>query len=263
MNTLLVNKNGIILRVLKTEHEQFWSSLTKGEWEPETFEIFDRFITRDFTYLDIGAWIGPTLLYASHFAKEAYGFEPDPIAFNELAANLKLNSKLNNVKIYQTLIGNINGKVRFGNRHSCGDSQGSILFADRQTSWEVDSVRLENVVQREKIQPPLFIKIDIEGGEYSLVPSLKKLFRDTRPIVYLSLHPSFFFMSLYPGSTSLIKRILRRIKYVVAHMRLVMSLRAFRHIYDSHGNEINVFKSLVNVIFVKDMVEGNSILAMD
>lgn len=263
MNTMLINKNGIVLNVLETRHKQFWNDLAKNAWEAETFEIFDKFITKGVTYLDIGAWIGPTLFYAAHLAKEAYGFEPDPIAFSELAANLKLNSKLNNVKIYQTLIGNINGKVRLGNRHNCGDSQGSILFADRQTSWEAASVRLENVVQREKIQSPLFIKIDIEGGEYSLVPSLKKLFRDMRPIVYLSLHHSFFLMSLYPGSTSLAKRILRRIKYVVAHIRLVMSLRTFRHIYDSHGNEINVFKSLVNVVFVKDMVKGNSILAMD
>src|SRR3989339_1182077 len=224
MNTLFVNKNGVILRVLKTEHEQFWNSLARSEWEQETFAIFDKFITKEFTYLDIGAWIGPTLLYAAHFAKEAYGFEPDPIAFNELCENLKLNPNLDNVKIYRTLIGNTNGEVWLGNRFKGGDSQGSILFANERTRWSANSIRLEDVVQREKIQSPLFIKIDVEGGEYSLVPSLTKFFKKIRPIVYLSLHGSFLSMSLYPGSRSPIKRILRRIKYVIAHLRLVKSL---------------------------------------
>jgi hypothetical protein len=39
----------------------FWQEVAKGTWESDTFAIFDRFLGRQHSCLDIGAWIGPTL----------------------------------------------------------------------------------------------------------------------------------------------------------------------------------------------------------
>lgn len=75
-------------------NQNFWSNI--GNWEPETFNIFDIFLDAQHTYLDIGAWIGPTVLYGSSVAKKCIALEPDPIAYNTLKKNIQLN-KIGNV----------------------------------------------------------------------------------------------------------------------------------------------------------------------
>jgi FkbM family methyltransferase len=45
-------------------------------------------------YIDFGAWIGPTALYAAHFLHHVYALEPDPMAFSALTANVQRNLHL-------------------------------------------------------------------------------------------------------------------------------------------------------------------------
>jgi hypothetical protein len=40
-----------------------------GTWN-KTFLLFDQFINHNTVYIDIGAWIGPIVLYASRLAKK-------------------------------------------------------------------------------------------------------------------------------------------------------------------------------------------------
>lgn len=42
-------------------------------------------------YIDFGAWVGPTALFASSYAKAVYAMEPDPGAYYELYWNVKMN----------------------------------------------------------------------------------------------------------------------------------------------------------------------------
>ena len=80
METRTIRKNNVTFLVRADQHQRFWTKVEDGSWEPETFGVFDRFVTRETTYLDVGSWEGPTLLYAGQRAKTAYGFEPDPVA---------------------------------------------------------------------------------------------------------------------------------------------------------------------------------------
>lgn len=43
-------------------HSKFWRKATAGGWEPETFAVLDQHLSPDRDYVDIGAWIGPTVL---------------------------------------------------------------------------------------------------------------------------------------------------------------------------------------------------------
>src|ERR1700687_4776653 len=56
-------------KVSAGRYNSFWQQVAMG---------------RQHCYIDVGAWIGPTLLYGCQLAKMAYGLEPDPIAFAEL-----------------------------------------------------------------------------------------------------------------------------------------------------------------------------------
>lgn len=235
------------------KYRAFWHNYVNGSWEPRTISLFDQLITKNITYIDVGAWIGPTLLYATQLAKKSYAFEPDPYAFSELSANVKANPHLTNIKIFNLFVGANTGTITMGSRAEMGDSMSSILFSESDKSWSVESVQLKNFIRRENIDSPIFMKIDIEGGEYSLIPSLRGLFQDYDITLYLSLHPDFLARTI-PGKNIPIK-IKRRLILFMAHIRLLIGIRPLRFTYDIYGNRINLWKGLFRVF------RGNSLLS--
>lgn len=86
-----IEKNGKAFYVNSSNNANFWAQLQLGVWEPETFKIFDIFLDENHSYVDLGAWIGPTVLYGCQKAKFCYAIEPDPIAFKNLKKNIELN----------------------------------------------------------------------------------------------------------------------------------------------------------------------------
>ena len=186
--TVTVNGKNFLVR-----YTPFWDGVVNKLWEPNTFQIFDRFIDKDHSFIDIGAWIGPTTLYGCQLSKYCYSFEPDPNAFKELKRNVNLNPHLKTkIKIYDYCISNKCGKIRFGNRSKFGDSMSSILFNDSKESSSVKSITLQKFIQQNRINDCNFIKMDIEGGETIVLPHIKKFLAEKKPTLHLSLHPQFF-----------------------------------------------------------------------
>ncbi|WP_297618072.1 FkbM family methyltransferase [uncultured Roseicyclus sp.] len=189
----VVTIRGATFSVDPSPYEQFWAKVVGGTWEAETFDIFDAHITPDTLMLDIGAWIGPTSLYAAHNAAQVVAFEPDPVAFERLSRNLELNRGADwahRLKICQTAISANGEPFRLGSQRAGGDSRSSALFADRRTSWEVETTRLETVLKTHATPgQPIFLKIDIEGGEYDLVPHIAQLLAEPHVTAYISFHP--------------------------------------------------------------------------
>jgi len=172
----------------------YWDRVKKGFWEPETFEIFRRFLDKQHSYLDIGAWIGPTVLYGCQLAQHCYAIEPDPIALKKLKENINLNPKLKKkISAYEICIANKNELVSLGNRRGFfGDSMSSLLFGKSKKSFKVKSIKLKDFIEENKINNLNFIKIDIEGGEVIVLPDSKKYFEKNKPTIHLSLHPFWF-----------------------------------------------------------------------
>jgi FkbM family methyltransferase len=160
-------------------HNAFWKSVEAGEWEPYTFEVLDRFVTSETNVIDIGAWIGPVTLYASKTAKHVYAVEPDPVAFKELSAL----AAVPNVSLFNQAILNRNGKVTLG-----GEILGSSTtrIGCETNAFETPCVTLESFVDGNKIDGPIFIKMDVEGAEELILES--RFFEKYRPTLYLSVH---------------------------------------------------------------------------
>ena len=168
-------------------HENFWDQVSKNKWEPETFEILDRFVNSQSTYLDIGAWIGPTALYASGLAKEVHAVEPNPSVFQELSQNIKISGRENLIP-YHLAISNETKKFRLGNKSNEHDSMSSLLLSESKYSWEVQGKTFAdflNDIGNPKVD---FIKMDIEGAEEFVLPSMKDYLRKEKPSLLLSLH---------------------------------------------------------------------------
>ena len=74
----------------------FWKLVGTGGWEKDTFEVLRFFLEGRPTdsYVDFGAWIGPTALYAAHYSRHVYAIEPDPMAYSALVANAEKNIHL-------------------------------------------------------------------------------------------------------------------------------------------------------------------------
>ncbi|OVE75629.1 hypothetical protein BVX97_04280 [bacterium E08(2017)] len=173
-------------------HISFWRAAAKGAWEPETYKVLDEYLKPDMVYYDIGAWIGPTVLYAAGKTKKVICFEPDRTAYKYLTWNIDLNS-LDNVTSFNAALSSESGVMRmssFGG--GLGDSMTSLLNPGKSDLY-VDALVLgwNELIKIIDVNEAKFIKMDIEGGEFDLIPTMKDYLSKTKPILYLSLHGKF------------------------------------------------------------------------
>tara|TARA_B100001105_G_scaffold175413_1_gene141329 strand:- start:1031 stop:1855 length:825 start_codon:yes stop_codon:yes gene_type:complete len=174
----------------------FWEHACSGAWESESFAAIDRFCPPDAAFIDLGAWIGPLSLYAAARGAAVYSFEPDPAACHKLKLNVAANPTLN-VEIQEKAVTRLGAAVTLYSE-AAGDSQSS-TFNLRERGGKVikalpvctaTSVALQQTLQRiARHHARLFLKVDVEGGEYGLLEGLSA--RDLSPVshICLSLHP--------------------------------------------------------------------------
>src|SRR5262245_62069367 len=77
----------VVFNVVAGQRQGYWDRVAAGDWEPQTLRAIRRFLVPGTDCIDIGAWIGPTVLYEACIAGRVHAFEPDPVAYAELAAN--------------------------------------------------------------------------------------------------------------------------------------------------------------------------------
>jgi len=171
------------------ENLDFWDKVNGGRWEPRTFTVLDRLLSTGTTYCDIGAWIGPTVLYAARNCRQVYCLEPDRVAYRFLLQNIQLN-RLENVLPFNLALAQEEGLQRMASpRGKRGDSMTSLLLPDGMRGMDVLCLTWENWFNL--VGRPVFdtVKMDIEGGEFSLLPAMSAYLEEHRPQLYLSLHP--------------------------------------------------------------------------
>ncbi|NEN24328.1 FkbM family methyltransferase [Cryomorpha ignava] len=248
-----ISVGNINFNVHPLNQPDFWNLVNKGDWEPETYAVFDRFIKADTVFLDIGAWIGSTSLYGAQLAKETHAFEPDPVAFSELKSNKEANAEYSWAKklmIYPKAVSQFNGTAHLGSKNNGGDSMSSMLFADENKSWKVETIDLDSFLKAKNLEgQPLFIKMDIEGGEYELLPSLKVSLQKNKTFLFLSLHPEFLLQSIRAETNGKFRELKTRIAFFKKHNRLIKSL-PYSKIQHADGRPINLQKQLIKALFL-------------
>lgn len=179
---------------LNYENRKFWKQASNDKWENNTFIVLSKFLDKNSIYIDMGAWIGPTVIYAAKKCKKVICFEPDPVAYRRLLSNIYFN-KLENVISYNIALSDTSSIKKMASLTSglLGDSTTSLLsnINNNSTSFEalvLDWNFFENIYNFNKVD---VIKIDIEGSEFFLIPKLEKFFIKHRPVVWLSIHVPF------------------------------------------------------------------------
>ena len=190
MNTVTVRKKQFDV---SDEESDFWRSVCKRKWEPSTYVIFDEYLDAEHTYIDMGSWIGPTVLYGAQIAKHCFAVEPDVCALAILKENIQLNPSLQErITLYEGCIGTKCGTVPFGNASAFGNSASSMLVPYAKEVTVVKSLTFDAFIKKFGVRECNFIKMDIEGGEVLVLPTMKDYIAAHKPTLHVSLHPFVF-----------------------------------------------------------------------
>ncbi len=233
-----------------------------GDWEADLYALLERSIDRKTIFFDVGGWIGPVTLFSAQLAKETHTFEPNPLVFSELKENLKANgdfSWASKVTLINAGAHTKDDELKFGCVNENDDSTGSILGNDGDQTLNVCMIDFHKYLQKHAPKhEKVVLKIDIEGGEYSLIPHISNFLKRSDVVLFLSLHPQFLratFEKKYKSDTFAGKfRI--RMDMVLASQKIY---RAFgrRQIYSLDGQRISrlgiLFSSITSGRFLYDV----------
>jgi FkbM family methyltransferase len=161
-----------------------------GEWAENEIDSYSALLSDGDTILDIGANIGThSVALASRFPNsQVFAFEPQPLAFSLLAANV-LAARTGNVYAR-----NCGCAERQKVLHITPDYEsldwniGAFSLRDRDEadggSLPILLVPLDDISFKRRVQ---FIKIDVEGMEESVLAGSTKLISRDRPYIYFEV----------------------------------------------------------------------------
>jgi hypothetical protein len=140
------------------ENLDFWENKF-STWKENTFVILDKYLDKSKIFIDIGAWIGATAMYASRKSKHIYCIEEDKKSFNDLSENLKNNCETNYTLIDKPI-------------------------------YAKDVYTLDDIIEQYSINPSdiSLIKVDIEGGEENILGQLYAIHSQHNVPVYITFN---------------------------------------------------------------------------
>ena len=187
----LSNLNVSVVNGVST-HE-WWRRVAEGTWEPGTLRALNQEARVGMVYVGFGEWTGVTGLFAAQRVKRAILVDADPMAYEELRENVRLNQAAfgNNMQTDSRFISWLRGKVKI---RANGASYSSIF----NNTWtrdlpeiEVDCISLpELLADYGATTDHVFVKIDAEGAEALIVPLLYHWIATAqkKPTIFLSMH---------------------------------------------------------------------------
>lgn len=193
-----VRINQMYFKVLpcKSRDGDYWDTVNKGKWEPETESFMRNYIQPDKSYLELGSWIGSTALMAyAYNPNQIYTIEADPANYNILKHNVYNNHLEDKVKMFNACLtdtGNAGKIVGFGTANKEKPNSSS----HRLDNGSRIKVKTESAIQflhkNTDIRNINTINIDIEGSEHYM-GELFACFSQVKDIaILLSLHPPFW-----------------------------------------------------------------------
>ena len=197
------NELFLIENNVSNENLFFWQNIY-SQWENETFEIFDKYLSKDKIFIDIGGWIGTTAMYGSRKSKQVYSIEADNCSFNDMLINLKTNCENNFTLINKAIFNVDNIEIMFGKNIYLENSKmndfTSHIYNDKITDiitddyYMTETITLKSLIEQYQINASeiSLIKVDIEGGEENILNELYDIRIKSNVPLYISFHYSWW-----------------------------------------------------------------------
>ena len=130
---------------------------------------------------DIGANVGLMTILFARYAEKVFCFEPFPQNISLLYRTLEVNH-INNATIIPCAVSDSFEYSSFERGESC--SSGKLKINGNQPAI---TVSIDGFAEAYKVFPN-FIKIDVEGGEMSVLKGGERFFLKYKPIIILDIH---------------------------------------------------------------------------
>jgi FkbM family methyltransferase len=238
------------------QFDGIWRHIALGKWEPESFSVFKKFIKDTDVVIDIGSWAGPLTIYAAHLASFVHSIDPDPVIFKQLVHNVNLNQQISNkVKCHNIAIWNSSSTQALFSRNVFGDSASSLIQRTRDGNDKtiVQTISFKEFLENEKTEKADFIKMDIEGAEFFILPSIQEeLFKLNFPTLLISFHAEYlteyFFQQRFRNKmlSKILFKIFRETGINIFSKKIEQTileslgpLKGYNFFYESGGRQIN------------------------
>ena len=158
--------------------------ITYGEFSELETEVFRKFIDKNTTVVEVGANIGAHTVWLAKNARKVIAIEPQPFIYYTLCAQIVLNS-LQNVRCINAGCGEHSGTIEVPVLdYSKKDNYGGIeLERKYESTIKVPLITLDSLL--EDVEGKVFLKIDVEGMELSVLKGGLQLIDTHKPIMYV------------------------------------------------------------------------------
>jgi FkbM family methyltransferase len=135
-------------------------------------------------FYDVGANVGLYSLLASRLvgAGHVFAFEPVPRNIFYLKRHLALNH-ITNTQVFELAVADRDDTLRFQI-----EDTGLMGHLSTEGGFWVSAATLDSLVDDGKIQPPNYIKMDIEGSELLALRGASECIQRHRPVIFLATH---------------------------------------------------------------------------
>jgi FkbM family methyltransferase len=182
--------------VVRSAERAFANGSEASGSEGGTLRLFDAILPRCDRMIDFGAHVGFTSLYAASYGVDVAAFEPSRVSFQFLSANVEVNHSLApRIRLYNHGIGARDEAVRLYSQ-ACADGEASVFQvierAQAVAAAPEAAVELRagvDVLRHAGVNRRTLLNIDIEGGEYALLPAIADLLAERKPWLNVSFHP--------------------------------------------------------------------------
>lgn len=161
-----------------------------GGWERKSMQWMMRYVRPGSVVYDLGANYGMHTLLLAKLAGPSgrvYAFEPNPEICTALKEQLALNG-FTAVEVVSQAVCDQTGTAWFD---SAGSAIGHLVGANTvssPTTYQVETITLDQFVLRQGNPPPAFMKVDIEGAESSALRGGCDTITRYRPVMLIELH---------------------------------------------------------------------------
>jgi FkbM family methyltransferase len=138
--------------------------------EPDTINWIETFDKDDVAF-DIGANIGAYSLIMAKFCRLVYAFEPSAFTYATLIKNIYTNKAYNIIPLNialserKELLEFLYTSVKSGSSgHGISDTMGKQAYKQKVLSYSIDEL-----VKDFNLEPPLHIKLDVDGAEFEIL----------------------------------------------------------------------------------------------
>jgi FkbM family methyltransferase len=134
-----------------------------GHWESHLFLLYGKLIQPTDVILDAGANIGFHTVQFARLGKKVYAYEPQPIIFNILTANILLNGATEKVEQYRFGLSDNVGSIKMQPLSQFTEQSGVENFGGRGLTTDDNGEEIVELIKFDKDVD--VVKMDIQGSE--------------------------------------------------------------------------------------------------